>query len=62
MEVFTLMWDVLKDFDAFKMNFQRSEGFCKDEEAFKRHLFLKTFSVKLRLFQQGLRGFLNNFF
>jgi hypothetical protein len=27
----------LKDFEAFKINFQRSGGFCKDYEAFKRH-------------------------
>jgi hypothetical protein len=40
MEVFTLMWDVWKDFEAF----HRSESFClekrglcNDYESFKRH-------------------------
>jgi hypothetical protein len=38
------MWDILKDFEAFQIHFERSEGFSseirgfdKDFEAFKRH-------------------------
>jgi hypothetical protein len=51
MKVFTLMWDVLKDFEVFEIHFQRSEAFVLKCGAFlKIKRFLKDIFREVKAF------------